>query len=340
MNPHLWWYLARASGMVAWALAVISVLWGTALATRALGQRPSAPWLLDLHRALGGLTVAFVGLHLGALVADNYVHFGWAELFIPTASTWLPWPVTAGVVAMYFLVAVEVTSLVRRRLPKRLWRGVHLTSYLTAGLATAHAFTAGHDARNRAFVAGALLSGSLLVFFLVYRLAIDENRPVRVPAGARAPAASATTADGPAPRRRERPAPASPASDHAARPVEVRAGSVGSDPPALPAAPGEASGRDEAASDGAGDEGDVGAPDRDTGEARQSGGPVARTQRVAGPTEPAAPATAQATTVARRDQGGRRGHGASGLRETAGGTWSRGRGASGDRGRREVPPAR
>jgi hypothetical protein len=88
MNEQLWWYLSRASGLVAWGLAMTSVVWGTALATRALGGRPKAPWLLDLHRHLGGLTVAFVGLHLGALAADSYVHFGWADLFVPWASSW------------------------------------------------------------------------------------------------------------------------------------------------------------------------------------------------------------------------------------------------------------
>lgn len=79
MNEQVWWHLSRASGLLAW---------GTALATRALGQRPKAPWLLDLHRHLGGLTVAFVGLHLGALVADSYVHFGWADVSVPWASSW------------------------------------------------------------------------------------------------------------------------------------------------------------------------------------------------------------------------------------------------------------
>ena len=45
------------------ALAAASVLWGMALSTRALGARPKAPWLLDLHRFLGGMTVLFVGAH-------------------------------------------------------------------------------------------------------------------------------------------------------------------------------------------------------------------------------------------------------------------------------------
>ena len=64
------------------------MLWGIALATRALGPNPKAPWLLDLHRHLGGLTVLFTGIHMGALVADTYVHFGLADLLVPFASPW------------------------------------------------------------------------------------------------------------------------------------------------------------------------------------------------------------------------------------------------------------
>ena len=50
----VWWYVSRASGVVAWLLAAMAVLWGLALSTRALGAKPRAPWLLDLHRFIGG----------------------------------------------------------------------------------------------------------------------------------------------------------------------------------------------------------------------------------------------------------------------------------------------
>ena len=89
-SSQVWWHVARASGIVAWALAAATVLWGLALSTRALGPRPRAPWLLDLHRFLGGLTVVFVAVHLIGLWADSYVTFGYTELFVPMASAWRP----------------------------------------------------------------------------------------------------------------------------------------------------------------------------------------------------------------------------------------------------------
>ena len=111
MDPRIWWYVSRATGFVAWGLAVASILLGLALATRALGPRPPAPWLLALHRWVGGLTVLFTGAHVGAIVADSYVHFGFADVVVPFASSWKPLPVALGIVSAWLLLAIQLTSL-------------------------------------------------------------------------------------------------------------------------------------------------------------------------------------------------------------------------------------
>src|SRR3989337_1799436 len=88
MNEQIWWYTARASGIVALAILTASIVWGLLYSNRVLNGRPTAKWLLDLHRFLGGLAVTFTAVHLAGLVADSYVEFGWSELFIPMASAW------------------------------------------------------------------------------------------------------------------------------------------------------------------------------------------------------------------------------------------------------------
>ncbi len=168
-SSQIWWHVSRAAGIVAWALSGAAVLWGLALSTRALGGRPRAPWLLDLHRFLGGLTILFVGFHLVGLWADSYVTFGARELFVPMASSWKPGAVTVGVLAFYGLLAVELTSLMKARLPKRFWHGVHLTSYAIFLASTVHMLWAGTDA-NPALRWAAVIAVSAAVFFLVYRI--------------------------------------------------------------------------------------------------------------------------------------------------------------------------
>lgn len=169
MDPKVWWYLSRATGLVAWGLAVASILVGLALSTRALGPHPKAPWLLSLHRWLGGVTVLFTAGHIGAIVADSFVHFGVADVVVPFASSWKPLPVAWGIVAAWFLLAVEITSLQMKRIPKKAWRSIHLTSYAVAVLATIHGLTAGADTTNPVFAWAMIASITGTAFFAAYR---------------------------------------------------------------------------------------------------------------------------------------------------------------------------
>jgi predicted ferric reductase len=160
MRSQLWWYVARSGGIVAWALLGLSVLWGLALSTRALGPKPRPNWLLDLHRYLGGLALIFTGLHVTGLVADSYTHFGPTEILVPFTGAWHPVAVAWGVIAMYLLVAVELTSLARKRLSKRVWRMTHMLSFPLFVLATGHGLSAGTD-RNTVLLKGSMIAVSV-----------------------------------------------------------------------------------------------------------------------------------------------------------------------------------
>jgi predicted ferric reductase len=191
MTTPVWWHVARAGGIVAWVLATVSVLWGLLLSGR-LSRRPKPAWVLDLHRFLGGLTVAFVGVHVLALWADSFVYFGPAELFVPMASAWKPAATAWGIVAFYLLLAVELTSLLMRRIPRAAWHAVHLTSFGVFGFATAHALTAGTDARHPFVVAFAVLSTAAVVNLAALR--VVSRRVGRAPARGRAGAPTRSVA--------------------------------------------------------------------------------------------------------------------------------------------------
>jgi DMSO/TMAO reductase YedYZ heme-binding membrane subunit len=124
------------------------MVWGLVLGTRAaLGRRAAPGALLSMHRFLGGLAVAFTAVHVMAILADTFVSFSVVDVLLPLASSWRPVPVALGIVGLYLLAAVEVTSLVRARLPTVIWREIHLLSYVLFALVTIHAITAGSDTR-------------------------------------------------------------------------------------------------------------------------------------------------------------------------------------------------
>jgi DMSO/TMAO reductase YedYZ heme-binding membrane subunit len=108
---------------------------------------------------LGGLALVFVGVHVGAILLDTYVHFGVASVLVPFASSWRPVAVAWGVVAFYLLLAVELTSLLRSRLPNSVWRGVHYASFALFVTATIHGLVAGTDTTREVAVLVAAAAG-------------------------------------------------------------------------------------------------------------------------------------------------------------------------------------
>lgn len=145
MSGTLPWYVARASGLVAWALLAASVVWGLLMTSNVIRRIARHSWLLDLHRWLGALALVFTGVHVVAILADTYVHFGLASVLVPFAARWHPVMVAYGVASLYLLVAVEITSLLRSRINPRLWRRVHFLSFPLFVASTVHGVTAGSD---------------------------------------------------------------------------------------------------------------------------------------------------------------------------------------------------
>jgi hypothetical protein len=183
VRSQIAWYAARAAGIVAWALATASVVWGLALSSRALGRKPRPAWLFDLHRFLGGMALIFTGIHVGALLLDTYVHFSLVSVLVPFASSWHPVAVAWGIVSLYVLLAVELTSLARSHVSKRVWRRVHYGSFGLFAMSTIHALTAGTDAGSAAFrlaVIAACLVVTSLTLVRVARATRGRRRlPVR-----------------------------------------------------------------------------------------------------------------------------------------------------------------
>ncbi len=147
MRSHLTWYVARGSGIVTWGLLVASMAWGLLYATRVMRRRISLWWLLGVHRFLGVLAIVFTGVHVTALILDRFINFSLTDVLVPFTSSWHPIATGWGIIALYLLLAIEGTSLLKARLPYRLWRSVHLVSYPLFALATVHALSAGTDSR-------------------------------------------------------------------------------------------------------------------------------------------------------------------------------------------------
>jgi predicted ferric reductase len=181
MSEQLWWYVARSGGIVALVLTGLSVIWGLLYSTKLLKGRPGPKWTLDLHRFLGGASVVFTGIHVAALMLDSYVHFGWTDVLIPFASDWKPGAVAWGIVTAYLLVAVQGTSLLMKRIPRKWWKGIHLSSYALFWTGLVHGITAGTDSAHPLYIGSSALAVIAVLGLTVYRILTQrklKSRPV------------------------------------------------------------------------------------------------------------------------------------------------------------------
>ena len=189
-EPHIWWYVTRASSVIAWVLLTGSVVLGILLSTRVMRKIDNPAWLQDLHRYVSGLALIFVGLHMVSLMLDDFVHFSLAELLIPGATAGSSVssvqaktiPIMLGVFAVYLMVAVQATSWLLNKLPRRLWKGIHYSAYVALILVTFHAAFSGTDVSQLWYKSLAIvLIGAASAAVLIRVIVGNRSRSARSP---------------------------------------------------------------------------------------------------------------------------------------------------------------
>jgi ferredoxin-NADP reductase/DMSO/TMAO reductase YedYZ heme-binding membrane subunit len=169
LGDAAWWYVARASGMVAWALLAVSVVGGLLLATR-LAQGSRRAWIQGLHEFVGVLAVVFTAIHVSSVLAADQLGIGLRQVVVPFTRPDNPVAQGCGVLACYLLMAVTVTSWARASLPWRWWRRVHLLTLPLFALACVHTALAGTDTTSPVAHWAGLVVGVGILFLAVLRL--------------------------------------------------------------------------------------------------------------------------------------------------------------------------
>ena len=143
-NDPTFWLLARASGLLAYALATATVVAGLTLKTRVLRSiRPAS--VTDVHRflSLSGLIAA--GGHCLALVLDRTVEVSPLALVVPGLVPYRTVWSSLGVVVLELMVVIHLSFRLRKRIGMRNWRRLHYCSYLVFAGATVHGLLNGTD---------------------------------------------------------------------------------------------------------------------------------------------------------------------------------------------------
>jgi sulfoxide reductase heme-binding subunit YedZ len=145
LSSPVLWYATRAAGLVTLLMLTASVLLGVMTTGRFASERWPRFLTTSLHRNISLLVLVFLALHVGTTVIDSYVSIPVTAVFVPFISSYHPFWLGLGAVALDLLVALVATSLIRNRLGLRAWRRVHWLAYLCWPIGLAHGLGIGTD---------------------------------------------------------------------------------------------------------------------------------------------------------------------------------------------------
>lgn len=141
------WYLSRGSGAVSLILLSTSVVLGIVDQRRWRSERWPRFTLHGLHRWVSLFAVSFLSVHILSAVLDSFAPIRLVDVVVPFAGRYRPLWLGLGAVAFDILLAVAITSLLKKRIGQRNWRAVHWLSYAAWPVAVVHGLGTGSDVR-------------------------------------------------------------------------------------------------------------------------------------------------------------------------------------------------
>ncbi len=176
MTTQVLWYISRATGAVSLVLFTAVMVLGIATSSRvAFAGLPRAA-LLRLHRTITLTAMTFLAVHIVTAIADGYVDLSYWDVVVPFGSGFDPLWIGLAAVAVDLLIAIGITSALRRHLSPRVWRVVHLSAYAMWPLAVLHGFgVAGGDGRQTWMVVLDIACLAAVIGAVGYRLRPDRH---------------------------------------------------------------------------------------------------------------------------------------------------------------------
>ncbi len=176
-EPRAYWYLARASGVVAYVLLWLSVALGIAIKNKLAQAWPGGPTAVDLHQFTSLFALALAIFHALILLGDRYASYSITQIMIPftlpNQSLW----VGLGQTAFYLMLPVAFSFYVRRWIGFQLWRVIHYFSFIIYFFVTAHGLWAGSDTSTPALLGLYGFTVFATYFLTVHRILVSVRQP-------------------------------------------------------------------------------------------------------------------------------------------------------------------
>lgn len=164
------WFVSRATGLVAYLLLWASTASGIMISAKGIGGFVSGPLAYTVHNVTSWLALGFTAVHGLSLLGDRVISFTPAGVLIPFAASYQPVLTGLGVVAFYIGLLVSVSFYLTKRIGYKTWRAIHYVSYLMFLFGTIHGALLGTDSKLPVMQAIYLLAAGSVFFLTMFRI--------------------------------------------------------------------------------------------------------------------------------------------------------------------------
>lgn len=169
-DTKLIWHLIRSSGIVAYLLMTVSVIWGMVISGKLAKEWSAGGILMTVHSTISWLVVIMSLVHALLLLLDDYFTYTLGDIFIPFMGEYRPIAVGLGTVAFWGIWLISLSFPFKKRLGHRNWKWLHYGSYIAFLMVSAHGIFAGTDGNRLGFQILIGLSIVVVVMLLGIRM--------------------------------------------------------------------------------------------------------------------------------------------------------------------------
>jgi Predicted ferric reductase len=178
------WTVSRAAGITAYLLLFVSVVTGMSAHYHFLSPGTKAAMNL-IHQSTGWFGILFGMTHGLILVYSTYQSFSIWNVLVPFTSKTNPFLIGIGVLSLYVMILLVVTSDAMKKLGWKTWKAIHFLAFPAFLGAFLHSVLLGPDTQYPSIKWLYLSTGVITAAALICRIVI--RTPKRKMAGRRLP---------------------------------------------------------------------------------------------------------------------------------------------------------
>jgi len=170
-SPKVYWYLSRATAFVSLTILWLSMALGIGISNKMARLWPGAPAAFAIHEYVSLLGMAFAIFHALVLMGDQYIQFTLVQILVPFSTVdYRPTWVGIGQIGFYVWLVVNLSFYIRSSIGPKTWRALHYLSFGMYITGLLHGLFSGTDTPASWAQWYYWISGSSLLFLLIYRI--------------------------------------------------------------------------------------------------------------------------------------------------------------------------